>query len=368
MQNLDKTLRLLNLPSEMGAINGQVNKRSVKSLVENRINDFTKMVKNPTTGKMEPTRTSTFTVETSVSLFGVYPLNLAAGHIHWGQYDIVDMSNGSFKLYKPFTEIDHLYTNDASGNIVLRETPLKGWIGWSEIHIVPTANGYDYKFYWEQGDNVTRTGEPVPHDPNTVTRSILRREYVKTSTFDGVKLNKFSRTFPRYTITQLLNLAGMTETQLAECYSHTWHVERKSDETHCLNIASDIVIVDDNTIKGEAYINGILSSQIPFTSLISSYGKNLPDFVCRYKLYNEKFKTPGDNVYGTAWNRMFASNQDTTLKLKAGTEVKYDSATNTLTYPPDSKLVFDFEFLPAQGKNETVGACLDLDTMEKSLW
>ena len=59
------------------------------------------------------------------------------------------------------------------------------------------------------------------------------------------------------------------------------------------------------------------------------------------------------------------SNADTSLNLQRGTSVAYDSLTNTLTYPPNSRLVFDFEFLPAQGKNETNGSQLYLDTMTK---
>jgi len=368
MQDINKTLRLLNLPSEMGAMNGQINKRTVKTLVENRIHDFTKMVKNPTTGKMEATKTSTFTIETTMSLFGAYSLNMAANHIHWGGFDVVDMSDGAFTMYRPSKEIDLPYEADASGNIVKRETPLKGWVGWAEIRVIPTAKGHDYNFYWEQGDNVTRTGLPIEHDVNVMTRSILRREYIKTATFDGVASKKFNKSYPVYTVAQLLAATGMNEHQLAEAFGHVWHVEPKSSETHCLNIASDIIMVDDNTVKGEAYINGVLSSEIDYTSLISSYGKNLPDFVCRYKLYNEKFTKAGDNVFGTAWYKYFAPGQDTSLNIVLGEEVNYNEETNTLTYPVDSKLVFDFEFLPAQGKNETVGACLDLDTMEKSLW
>ena len=63
-----------------------------------------------------------------------------------------------------------------------------------------------------------------------------------------------------------------------------------------------------------------------------------------------------------------ASNQDTTLNLQKGDIVSYNATTNTLTYPPNSRLVFDYEFLPAQGKNETNGTAIDLDTMTKEFF
>jgi hypothetical protein len=367
MQNLEKALRLLNLPTEIGAINGQINKRTTKALVENCLMDFTKMVKNPTTGKFEPTTTYTYVIESSESLFGAYPFNLIAGHIHSSGMEITNMENNSFTLYKPYKEFTIDTILDSSGQVVNLPagSGVKSWVGWTEIKIVPTAKGYDYNFYYEQGFN-SYFGVYYAHNENITWRSLLRRTYVKTSSTPNP--TRFTKSYPKYTIAQLKQKTGFTDYQLAEAFGTTWHVELKDHNTHCLNIASDIVFVDENTIKGEAYINGVLSKDIPFTSLISSYFKTLPDFVCRYKLYNSKFTTSGDNAYGTAWNKFYSSTQDTTLNLQKGDVVSYNATTNTLTYPPDSKLVFDFEFLPAQGKNETNGTAIDLDTMVKELF
>jgi hypothetical protein len=351
MQNLEKSLRLLNLPTEFGAINGQINKRTTKTLIEHCLMDFTKMVKNPTTGKFEPTTTFTYQVDSSESLFGAYPLNLVAAHVHSSGMDIVNMGD-SFILYRPFQEITISDTQTS-------------WVGWNETTIIPTANGYDYNFYYEQGFN-NYFGVYYPHDENVMWRSILRKTFIKTTSTPNP--TRFTKSYPKYTIAELKRKTGFTDRQLAEAYGTTWKIELKSHDTHCLNIASDIVIVDQDTIKGEAYINGILSKDIPYTSLISSYFKNLPDFVCRWKLYNSKFTTSGDNVYGTAWNKTMSSTQNTTLNLQKGDIVSYNATTNTLTYPPNSRLVFDYEFLPAQGKNETNGTAIDLDTMTKEFF
>jgi len=367
MQNLDKSLRLLNLPTEFGAINGQINKRVTKSLIENCLMDFTKMVRDKVTGKFNPTTTFTYQVESTESLFGMYPLNLVAAHLHSTDMDIVSMDNNTFVLYKPYKEFTIDTILDANGQLVNLPpgSGQKSWVGWAEISIVPTATGYDYNFYYEQGNNVS-FGVHFPHDENIMWRSVIRRTYIKTSSTPNP--TRFTKSHPKYTIAELKRKTGFTDRQLAEAYGTTWKVELKNHDTHCLNIASDIVIVDEDTIKGEAYINGILSKDIPFTNLISSYFKTLPDFVCRYKLYNDKFRTPGDNVYGTAWNKFMASNQDTTLNLQKGDTVFYNATTNTLTYPPNSRLVFDYEFLPAQGKNETNGTAIDLDTMTKEFF
>lgn len=352
MQNLDKSLRLLNLPTELGAINGQINKRTTKSLIENCLMDFTKMVKNPTTGKFEPTTTYSYTIESSESLFGMYPLNLVAMHLHSSGMELVSTENNKFILYRPFQEISISDTQTS-------------WIGWNQIEITPTNNGYDYNFYYEQGFN-NYFGVYYPHDENVTWRSILRKTFIKTTSTPNP--TRFTKSYPKYTIAELKKKTGFTDLQLAAAFGTTWHVEFKNHDTHCLNIASDIVIVDEDTVKGEAYINGILSKDIPYRTLISSYLQKLPDFVFRWKLYNDKFTKTGTNVFGTAWDKTFASNQDSTLNLQKGDKVAYDAITNTLTYPPNSRLVFDYEFLPAQGKNETNGSQLYLDTMTKQLF
>lgn len=367
MQNLEKSLRLLNLPTELGAINGQINKRTTKSLIENCLMDFTKMVKNPTTGKFEPTTTYSYTIESSESLFGMYPLNLVAAHLHSSDMEIVSMENNTFTLYKPYKEFTIDTILDANGQMVNLPagSGQKSWVGWNEVKIVPTATGYDYNFYYEQGFN-SYFGVHYAHDENITWRSVLRKTFIKTTSTPNP--TRFTKSYPKYTIAELKKKTGFTDRQLAEAYGTTWHIELKSPATHCLNLASDIVVIADEVVKGEAYINGILSRNIMYTTLISSYFKLLPDFVCRWKLYNDKFTTGGDNVYGTAWNKTISSTADTTLNLKKGTNVSYDSTTNTLTYPPNSRLVFDYEFLPAQGKNETNGTQLYLDTMTKELF
>lgn len=164
MQNLEKSLRLLQLPTEFAPINGQINRRVENSLVEYCVTDFTKMIKNPVTGKLEPTKTSTFKVESTESLFGAYPLNLASTHIHASDMNVMEMTFMSYRLYKPYMEFTLNGVNY--------------WIGWSEVNITKTSSGWDYMFFNEQGMNTTMTG-PVPHDENIISKSILRKRLCK---------------------------------------------------------------------------------------------------------------------------------------------------------------------------------------------
>ena len=343
MENISKSLELLKLPEEFFAIDGQINKKVENSLVEYCVTDFTKMVKNPVTGKLEPTKTSTFKIESTESLFGAYAFNLASTHIHMADMDVVEMTPTSFKLYKPYKE----FTTNG----------LTYWIGWSEVNIIQTATGWDYVFTNEQGMNTTMTG-PVPHDENVVTKTILRKDYVKTSTFDGVALNSFSKSYPKYTITQLKQKTGYTAAQLADAFSWVWKITPKDHNTHCLSLATSINLTATGA-RGDVYINGIFSKSIMYSSLIASYGQKLPGFVTRWKLYHPSLQ---QGAYGAAWNIQMSSFDDTNINLVKGNKISYDAVTKTLTYLEGSRLVFDFEFLPAQGKNETWGSELNLDT------
>jgi hypothetical protein len=346
MQNLDKALRLLQLPTEFAPINGQINKRVDSSLVEYCVTDFTKMIKNPATGKLEPTKTITYKVETVESLFGAYTLNLASTHIHSSDMDVMEMTPTSYRLYKPYMEFTFNNQNY--------------WIGWSEVNITKTSTGWDYVIFNEQGMNTTMAG-PVPHDENIVTKSILRKDFIKTS---SVTPTSFSKSYPKYTIAQLKQKTGMSDVELAKAFSWTWKVVAKDDNTNCLSLATDIVI-NNNQVTGEVYINGIISNAIQYRTLTASYGQKLPGFVTRWKLYHPSLQT---GMYGAAWSTQMASTDDTTLNLVKGTSISYDSATKTLTYLEGSSLVFDFEFLPAQGKNETWGTELNLDTFVTKIY
>jgi len=187
MQNLQTALRLLNLPTELGAINGQINKRTTNTLVEICLMDFTKMVKNVTTGKFEPTTTYSYIIESAESLFGAYPLNLAAAHLHSSGMDIVKMDSTGFVFYRPFQEI------------TINETQ-NSWIGWNEISITPTSTGYNYNFYYEQGFN-NYFGVYYPHDENITWRSLLRKTFIKTTSTPNP--TRFSKSYPKYTIAEL---------------------------------------------------------------------------------------------------------------------------------------------------------------------
>lgn len=351
MENISRALELLQIPEETGSFNGQIALMQKYQLVETELVDFTKMVLNPLTGKKEPTKTSTFSTDVASSSFGAYVLNMISNYIHGFDFSVVGQMGASYVMTKPYMEFEQ------EGKTY--------WIGWSRADISQFTTqdgieGVDLVVTAEQGMNTSMTG-PVPHDINVMTVTIYKKTFVKTSTSTPTT---FTKSYPKYTVAKLMEKAKMNETQLSNSFRTVYRAFKKSPLNFCNSLATDIVIGDDK-LTGEVYINGILSKDIPYTSLTASYGKKLPGFVVRWKLYHPSIQ---QGVYGAAWNIQMGSTEDNTINITKGDSVSYNSDTKTLTYPEGSKLVFDFEFLPAQGKNETWGTVIDLDTMIKTVY
>lgn len=352
MENLAKATRLLYIPSETAIFNGQIQTKSIYNLVEYETLDYTQAKYNPTTKRTEPLKTTQFVIEKNTQLFGMYALNLLSMYLHNSGYQIMSPSVGSeFTLFKPYMEFVSPYDNK------------NYWIGWSQVDIDKTAQGYDFEVKSEVGNNVY-FGTVYPHDENVITKSVLKKTFIKTTSTPNP--TRFTKSFPLYTISQLKAKSGLNNLQLAEAYRQVFHIMPTSHETHVNSIQAN-VLIEDNTVTGEAYINGILHSEIPYTSLISSYAKPFPNFVTRWKLYNQQF-TKAEDPFGSAWNKTMSPTSNQSLNLQEGDKVFYDTDTNTLTYPPNSKLVYDWECLPAQGKNEQTGVQVDLETMTVSLF
>jgi hypothetical protein len=351
MQNISRALELLQIPEETGSFNGQIATMYKHQLVETELVDFTKMVVNPATGKKEPTKTSTFSSEFATSSFGAYSLNMISNYIHGFDYNVVGEMNGSYVLSKPYMEFER------DGKTY--------WIGWGRLDLVPITlqdgtTGTDFVVTNEQGMNTTMSG-PVAHDINVMTVTVYKKTFVKTS---STTPTTFTKSYPKYTVAKLMERAKMNESQLANAFRTIYRSYTRNPINYCTSLATDIVITDGK-LKGEVYINGILSKDIPFTSLTASYGKKLPDFVVRWKLYHPSIQ---QGTYGAAWNTQMTSREDNTISIVKGDKIEYNTDTKTLTYLEGSKMVFDFEFLPAQGKNETWGTVLDLDTMIKTVY
>jgi hypothetical protein len=359
---LNKVLELLKLPQDMEVFTGQINQCTRYALVENRLIDKTYVNEN---FKRVDKVTSEFVSLPKTIELGVYNHNLLSAYVHSYNLDPIGFIGSAYRMNKDGVELT-ITTGPFSGKTY--------HFSWQEVTITPTTDGFDMRVETEPWMNTQSNGLPaldqrVSIERRTTTKigsvSIIPSKQQVTVT--NVRLAGPVKDYPSYTKTELEAKTGWDEYQIAEAMATVFHMKTKNVDTHCVALGTDIEI-NDKALTGVVYINGAKSKEINFRSLISSYNKPLPDFVTRWKVYHPS-KTDGSIAYGTALPVIQnTSTEDNTINIVKGAALGYDNATRTLTYIDGTTLVFDFEFLPAQGKNETWGSVITLDDLQEDIY
>lgn len=370
MENISKALDLLNVPEELGIFNGQIQSKTEYEILETTIRDdrFYEMVLNPRTGKMVPNRITKTWKEYSVTSpkkekFGTYGLNLISAYIQsfGASYSGIN-AEGKHELYSPefYGTIDHGPFKDKTFHF-----------SWQRVEIHPTASGCIFTETHDPGISVDSTGNPIANESDYRV-IIQRRDRSIVSNFssnigkgDPIFSNVRETILKRKpaSVTKGYLLANMNndEDALAELMRVEFECIDVNHATHVESLAANIT-GSGNQYKGDIYINGIDSEQIPYTTLIASMGLKFPQVVQRWRLYNGDDVREG--VYGSTWMKQMSASENNEITVVAGTAFSWDEATKTLTYDASkpTHLWYQYECLPAQGKNEGWEYILDLQT------
>ena len=327
MENITKALRVSQLPDSFAQYNGRFTYKTSGFIVEKKIHDFTKRVKG------QPTITSTFEVRSSNNRVTGYAFNLLSDFIHDNGYDVV----ADDLLYKP--HMDNL-SND------LGAFPGKVyWIGFGEMRLEKGK----FTHIRNPFKNTTTTGLPEPTGGVNPSITILREEYVKTAS--GLSTRP-SKSYPSYTKSDILAKTGLTFEEFCEVYANVFTVQTDvSSNTYVLSVGVDVE-TDGLTYQGSVYYNGINTKDFKPSGLITSYDKTYPGHVTRWILYNGKINVES---YGATALIQDASSAINDIKVVEGDEFSWNSETRTLTYNKNfpAELHFQYEELPAQGKNQS---------------
>lgn len=370
MENLQKAIELLNIPDELGIFNGQLQKKITPQILETVTTDFTnvEVTVNPTTGKKTARRVQKVTKEYSVinkeEKFGGYALNTISSWMNAFNYEYLGENNeGVHQLFSPEFQS------------TVKVGPFAGQtynFNWSKIDLIKTETGANLDFMWDQGINTDSQGNPIANELDSRV-IIQRRNRVITGSISIKSTGEFTVSNVRTTTSRpntasvtkgyLLAAMNIEELDLAEMLKVRFEVKDQPHETHVENIGCSIT-VNGNLFKGDVFINGIDSEQIPYTTLTASMGLKFPNFVQRWHLYNGDIN---DLVYGSTDTITFGASESNDITVIAGDSFSYDATTKTLTYDQSkpAELWFQFECLPAQGKNEGWTIAIDLKTLEK---
>jgi hypothetical protein len=368
MQNIEKALELLNVPAELSMFNGQLQKKTTYQIVETITTDRTnvEVTTDPVTGKQTARRVTKITREyasapSRIEKFGGYGLNVISGWINGFGYDYVGVNaEGKDELFRD--EEDKLVTEgDFAGQTF--------HFNWVRIPLIKTDSGAIMEFIWDQGRNTNSAGFPIANEldfPVTIQRIqkvISGTVSIKangTYTVSNVSTTTSRPTSVSVTKGYLLQNMSVDENELAEMCKVVFEVKDQDDETHVENLACDIVVTGDK-VKGDVYINGIDSENIPYTTLIASMGLKFPQFVQRWHLYNG---VVNNSVYGSTVTIQLSASESNEIQVVAGDSFSWNPTTKVLTYDQSkpADLWYTFECLPAQGKNEGAQVAIDLKT------
>jgi len=335
MQNLEKTLQLLQLPSTAGVFNGLTGVTTTRNIVNKVLNDFTKMVNG------KPTVTSTFEiVESKTSTNKTYVLNYLNMMSQFG-LTVVNEDSNNFTMDKPRSWV------------TINAGPFSGYTYWNPgqtLNIKPNDTFYTLDLISDMGMNTLPTGYPEPTNGENPLVTIRKEVYVKTSTFFSTRP---SVSYPKYGLQQLCTMMNTTVEELKYAVRISHSLTSVDIAKRIANTAVEGTFNNENeTLLGKinVYYNGIDTSVSKPSGLLTSYDKTYPGHVVRWKLYNG---VVNDSVYGSSVTIKFSSIEDSTINIVAGENVSYDAITKTLTYNKNKEAILwaSFEELPAQGKN-----------------
>jgi hypothetical protein len=357
--NPSNAARLLNVPQGFTKYNGQIQKKIQYEIVEYRLTDNTNV--DTINGRLTRIAkvTSTFRSEPVTQSFGAYALNLCSAYLN--SYGLSATSDST--MFKPS------FTATATVGDFAGQTY---FYGYNSVLISRTGSGYNYSVTSWPYMNTETNGLPaitpwitIKQINTTRTGTVSINQRRMTYTVSNVSETTSRPTFVRYTKDQIESRSGMTTDQIADARKVIFQIFPTSGTTHVNSLAADIV-VSGNKYKGDAYINGIDSEGIPYTTLTASMGLKFPQFIQRWHLYNG---VVNNSVYGSTVTITFNASELNEITVVPGTSFSYNATTKTLTYDQSkpAELWYTYECLPAQGKNEGAQIAIDLKTGVKKV-
>lgn len=358
MTNVSNALRTLRLPEYISEFDGLIFKENKRVPVLERTRDFTKMVRNPQTGRMEPLTTEKviFVQRDSILTNKTYALNWIDFRFNNNRFAEIeqDFLGAVAKFQHPIQEL------------VLEHGPKKGELVWyngvsaefidyspSEKHIVfkttPGVNSVN-----GIGTDVNDPLVPISRIEKMITGTTVTNVRTGERTITNLRETVRNGGFPNIPLSTILQLAGgMSLEQFIDYTAITYVIQPQPTPNHIVNTSIEAVFTpngEDFIADAIVYYNGISTDEKRPSGMITSYNRTYPGHVVRWRLYDDIVTDP---IYGASSVIQFNSLQDDKIRIVAGDSTSYNSTTKTLTYNKENgaTLWVTFEESPAQGKN-----------------
>lgn len=352
--NPTNAVNLLSVPAQFVKYNGQIQSKVKWDLTEEITIDRTNV--DTINGKLVRVIDTTYRyiATPTAQQFGYYSLNLLSNYINSFGYDVVSDS----ELNKPGRWAT-VNVGEFAGQSY--------YFGYSSVKITPANNGYAISVYSYPYMTVETNGMPtsnhwitIKQTTTIITGSVNLNQRTLTVTKSNIKAVKGAAVNVRVTKSDLEARSKKSESEIAELTRTVFQVTSTNGSLNCNSMATSLV---RSGIKysGTVYFNGHDAKTINYRSLNAPYGQKRNGYVTRFHLYNGEVK---NLVYGSTFTKQLTESELAELNVVAGSSFKYDANSNTLTYDANkpAELRFQFELLPAQGKQPAWETRIDLST------
>jgi hypothetical protein len=351
------TLRTLRLPEYLDQFDGLIYKefKVTPVLIETR--DFTNPVRNPITGRNEPTITEKIVFEEKESILTLkqYALNWIDFRFNNNRFASIeeDFLNAVAKFEHGVQEVE-LEHGPKAGETVWYNGVSAKFIDFSndekhiEFRLTPGVNSINGVSTDKDNPLVTIARRRVIISG---TVSINRRTGVRTVTNRKETIGDGG--FPNIPLNRILELAGMSLEEYIQTVYTVFKIQKAPTPNHITATSIEAVFTpdgEDYIADAIVYYNGVSTDEKRPSGMITSYNKTYPGHVVRWRLYDGIVK---DSIFGASEVIQFNSLQDDKIRIVAGNETSYNASTKTLTYNiEDGATIWcTFEEQPAQGKN-----------------
>lgn len=354
MANLTKALEILGLPEHFGTFDGQIQTRIQRGCW---VYENTELI-----GGQRKTYYTVEFYELPAQPFGMYVLNYVAGLMYSMNFSDEGETAKGHRLNKPSSFVKHESPSGMAGQTVY----------YVDENVYITESGIDFEFEpyetaWKGvADPMTDPMMRVGYKARLISRDANGNPVIKWQSRAAITPKR------RLRRAEFLELCGLEMEEVIFKMRYTYNIVKTNPETHINSVAMDIEQPTPSTIKSGVYINGENTQSFNYKNLINSFGQKYGGFIQMYRLYNGPGVFSGENVYGSTLNVQLNPANDSTINVKAGTVNTWTPATKTLTYNPElvdvAQVLAYMEFLPANGKNESAGRFLNLETGEESYY
>jgi hypothetical protein len=363
MSNI-QTLERLNVPLDLSDQNGIYVESRQRFLVVREIYEYRR---NPVTTVREKkliSRVIEAVEEPITNPQKAMALNFLSEKLNTGNYVLVNprrlRKEGSTKII----EVGYL-----AGQQV--------WFMGGTIDITDTGYRQQFDSIYR---NIDRNGNPtsgvVSLPVHQEHRFILTRRAGKVVTETvNTTFAKVNQTFTKEDIESW----GYNSDELAQRCWKECIIQRPSEETHLLNVATDLEPLGDNIFWPNVYLNGKDDNTFDFQKLIPHYATRTPDFVVRIRAYDTRTNAdyPGLNYAGMGnagkcMDLPFENESVKPIRIQAGSNFGLENNEDELLLTFNlnaarAAIGIAIEYKPLDGKKVDTEMYFDLITGKRTL-